>query len=329
MKVIDDGVETRALQKTPHIILLNPDWYHEQMKPIVADWVLLWLQQQNVGKSGLSDSMIKRYILNGTAVADAATAEEREHIEKLHAAVGAEGVSESQRKILNLSHDWLQHYFPHCLQKIDRVTFGVLNKSDYERIAKVDPNMPDTRRYLAIPFEGKDVPSKSSEFAHPDITIGLTILGYRYEGLRYTDFDQIMNSLRATLAKEVGPYSQRKSSLLHAEWVTQAGGIVQTRALSDDTVAKVPGIWQQQRQPGGLEWQELPQEEQDEWMGKAMVVPLRLLKRSNSGQMHKLFKLLQFEPKVVMWYLQEIVFPTHMRHQVRHNLCHIDSCHIS
>lgn len=329
LKVIDDGVETRALQKTPHIILLNPDWYHEQMKPIVADWVLLWLQQQNVGKSGLSDSMIKRYILNGTAVADAATAEEREHIEKLHAAVGAEGVSESQRKILNLSHDWLQHYFPHCLQKIDRVTFGVLNKSDYERIAKVDPNMPDTRRYLAIPFEGKDVPSKSSEFAHPDITIGLTILGYRYEGLRYTDFDQIMNSLRATLAKEVGPYSQRKSSLLHAEWVTQAGGIVQTRALSDDTVAKVPGIWQQQRQPGGLEWQELPQEEQDEWMGKAMVVPLRLLKRSNSGQMHKLFKLLQFEPKVVMWYLQEIVFPTHMRHQVRHNLCHIDSCHIS
>eukprot|EP01047_Picozoa_sp_COSAG01_P102761 COSAG01_NODE_32305_length_583_cov_1.049587_1_plen_91_part_00 len=90
MKVIDDGLETRALQKTPHIILLNPDWYHEQMKPIVADWVLLWLQQQNVGKSGLSDSMIKRYILNGTAVADAATAEEREHIEKLHAAVGAE-----------------------------------------------------------------------------------------------------------------------------------------------------------------------------------------------------------------------------------------------
>ena len=39
--------------------------------------------------------------------------------------------------------------------------------------------MPETRRYLAIPFEGKDVPSKSSEFAHPDVTIGLTILAYR------------------------------------------------------------------------------------------------------------------------------------------------------
>ena len=75
------------------------------------------------------------------------------------------------------------------MQKIDRVTFGVLNKQDYERVAKLDPHMPDTRRYLAIPFEGKDVPSKSSVFAHPDISIGLTIFGFRYEGLRYTDFE--------------------------------------------------------------------------------------------------------------------------------------------
>ena len=52
-----------------------------------------------------------------------------------------------------------------------------------------------------------------------------------------------MNSLRATLAKEVGPYSQRKSSLLHQSWVVQAGGVVQKRALSDDTESVAPGIW--------------------------------------------------------------------------------------
>jgi hypothetical protein len=241
----------------------------------------------------------------------------------------------------------LTHSFPLTgLQKIDRVTFGVLNKTDYDRIAKVDPNMPDTRRYLAIPFEGKDVPSKSSEFAHPDITIGLTIFGYRvrtlpsnlsrqclsgvvpsnllrvlwgcgqYEGLRYHDFDQVMNSLRATLAKEVGPYSQRKSSLLHQSWVAQAGGIVQKRALTDAAdELSAPGIWEQEREAGGPEWVDLPAEERDEWMAAALVVPLRLLKRSNSGQMSKLFDLLQFEPRVIIWYLQEIIFPTHMRHQ--------------
>ena len=44
--------------------------------------------------------------------------------------------------------------------------------------------MPRSRFKLAIPFVGKDVPSRASEFAHPDIIIGLTILAYRYEGLR-------------------------------------------------------------------------------------------------------------------------------------------------
>lgn len=86
--------------------------------------------------------------------------------------------------------------------------------------------MPRTRAKLGIPFVGKDVPSRSSEFAHPDIIIGLTVLAYRYEGefetaktfftsldvstngenkkfvfdwflgLRYTDFNDIIASLR-------------------------------------------------------------------------------------------------------------------------------------
>ena len=83
-----------------------------------------------------------------------------------------------------------------------------------------------------------------------------------------------MNSLRATLAKEVGPYSQRKSSLLHQSWVVQAGGVVQKRALSDDTESVAPGIWLEQRAPDDPEWVDLPAEEREEWMAKALVVPL-------------------------------------------------------
>ena len=61
---IDEGIELRALQESPHIILLNPLWYHERLKPAVADWCLLWLEKQHVGKSGLSDSTIRKYINN-------------------------------------------------------------------------------------------------------------------------------------------------------------------------------------------------------------------------------------------------------------------------
>ena len=151
--VIDEGVKIRALQESPHIILLNPLWYHECMKPVVADWCVLWLHKQNIDKSGLSESMIRSYILGGANVATATSDEHRVELQLLNDAVSHVGVSDMQRKMLNLASDWLNHFFPHCLSKIDRVTFGVLNKTDYDRIARVDPNMPDTRRYLAIPFE--------------------------------------------------------------------------------------------------------------------------------------------------------------------------------
>lgn len=41
--------------------------------------------------------------------------------------------------------------------------------------------MPRSRAKLAVPFISKDVPSPASEFAQPDIVIGLTVLAYRIE----------------------------------------------------------------------------------------------------------------------------------------------------
>lgn len=64
----------------------------------------------------------------------------------------------------------------HVLSKINRVSFGIMNKEDHDRAMADTPNMPLSRVKLAIPFEGKDVPSRASEFAHPDTIIGLSIL---------------------------------------------------------------------------------------------------------------------------------------------------------
>jgi hypothetical protein len=83
------------------------------------------------------------------------------------------------KKLLNLSHSWLRTFLPHCLAKINRVSFGLLSSEHCAAALKADPHCPRSRLKLAVPFVGKDVPSKSSEFAHPDITIGLTILAYR------------------------------------------------------------------------------------------------------------------------------------------------------
>lgn len=65
-------------------------------------------------------------------------------------------------KLLNLTAEWLRTYLPHCLQKIDRVSFGLLSADEYKRLLASEPHMPRSRFKLAIPFVGKDVPSVST-----------------------------------------------------------------------------------------------------------------------------------------------------------------------
>ena len=134
-----------------------------------------------------------------------------------------------------------------------------------------------------------DVPSKSSEFAHPDVIVGLTILSYRYEGLRWTDFEDIISNLRSTMTKEIGPFRLRKSSLRYAAWVKDAGGRVK-----GENAFSFP-----ENSPPDRE-EEMIQESSAAAAGTAAayddekeVVPLRLLKRSNEEQMQKIFELLK------------------------------------
>ena len=40
--------EVKALQNVPHLVLLSVDWYHEHMKPVMAEWMELWISRQHV-----------------------------------------------------------------------------------------------------------------------------------------------------------------------------------------------------------------------------------------------------------------------------------------
>ena len=118
------------------------------------------------------------------------------------------------------------------------MSFGLLNDEELVKALASDPKMPKSRRVTAIPFIGKDVPSQRSEFSHPDIVIGLTVLAYRYEGLRHVDFKRLMTTLQQNMWDEVGPYHKRPSSKLFAEWVVTAGGKVRGSRLEADNVKK-------------------------------------------------------------------------------------------
>eukprot|EP00760_Papus_ankaliazontas_P003017 PhM_4_TR11378/c0_g1_i1/m.4426 len=280
--VLNDGVQAKAIQRIPHIVLLDADFYHHRLKPLLAEWTQLWLEHHNF--AGLDREQTLSYLLHGP------------HKDAKLKELVLTTLADRSKQMLNLAHDWLTSYLPHALQKIDRVTFGLMTPEDKKRALAVSPNMPRSRFMLAIPFVGKDVPSDSSEFAHPDIIIGLTILGYRYEGMRYSDFKEVIISLRENAEKEPGEWKDRKSNVRYETWVREAGGEIRGRPEYKAMTLTF------QRQPTSDET-------------KPQVSSLRLLKQSSREHMYKLYKLFRRLPQFIHYYLNEFIFPTYMRHQ--------------
>jgi hypothetical protein len=168
------------------------------MKPILAKWLLLWLRARNF--PNLDDREILDFLMQGNQAEPAIIA-------KMKSTVGDNHV-----KMLNLSHDWLSSFLPFVLQKINRVHYGLLHKEDIALLESEGVRIPTSRKLTAVPFVAKDVPSRASEFAHPDILIGLTILAFRHEGLRQKDLKMIFRTLKENLDSEHGPYKSRPSS---------------------------------------------------------------------------------------------------------------------
>ena len=226
-QVLDDGYAQKSLQRTPHLVLLSRAFYHVKLKPLLARWIVIWMSFRQA--SGLTDNQMFDYL---TLTKDGGDIKQK----AMEVGIQEELLADEVMKLLNLAHDWLHSYLPFVLGKIDRVSFGLLNDEELTKALISDPKMPKSRRVTAIPFIGKDVPSQRSEFSHPDIVIGLTILAYRYEGLRHVDFKRLMTTLQQNMWEEVGPYHKRPSSKLFAEWVKLAGGKVRGSRLEADNV---------------------------------------------------------------------------------------------
>jgi hypothetical protein len=223
-------------------------------------------------------------------------------------------------KMMNLGHDWLTSYMPFILQKISRVHFGLLQPDDLRLLEEHGVKVPTSRKLVAVPFIAKDVPSRASEFAHPDIVIGLTILAYRYEGLRKKDFFLMLRYLRETLEDESGPFKDRSSFQKFEHWVLLSGKAIRgskkrlkkktknpsVTILSgdEDVSSKVTSATRSVKQPiaKGLFGQIFDIDDELIW-------PLQLIDLRDQEQFKVLYPLLFKLPHVVLYYLNELIFP--------------------
>ena len=128
-----------------------------------------------------------------------------------------ESIFKPAMQLLNLARTWLGTLLPHCLSKRNRVEYGLIQvqdrfnwageafsnmsadkreKFDRKDWTKLDPS-GESRRLMAVPFVGRDKPSKTAQFASPEVLIGLTALSYRYEGLRQGDIRMLTQDMRS------------------------------------------------------------------------------------------------------------------------------------
>lgn len=157
--------------------------------------------------------------------------------------------------------------------------------------------MPRSRKLTAIPFVGKDVPSRASQFSHPDVVIGLTVLSFRYEGLRRIDFETCLSEMKERLDSEYGDYRRRKTAKEYEKWVIQAG-------------ARIKGNEEDKKKEGKRERtvsEMLRSELQEIW-------PLHLLDLNDNEHMDVTYELLHKSPFVIKYYLDTYVFPLTMEH---------------
>ena len=151
---LDEGYTRHALQSQPHLVLLDVAWYHEALRPLLAKWALLWLHRHFVGAVRCGNAVLLEYLEHSME------SDVRNRLrEKINGAMLPESI-----KLLNLAAQWIQALLPHCLSKINRVSYGLLSPADVEQ---ADPRTPQSRLLMSVPFIGKDVPSRSSEVSFP------------------------------------------------------------------------------------------------------------------------------------------------------------------
>ncbi|KAG7392086.1 hypothetical protein PHYPSEUDO_002310 [Phytophthora pseudosyringae] len=272
--VLDEGYAAHTLQRFPHLVLLDMEFYETRMLPLLSEIAINWLLKLfRMGKMEVSVDRIKYYLECPRTELDT-DASLRGDIEN--------GLSESSIKLLNLARDWLRTILPHVLSKINRVSYGLLRGE--HQVAAASGNSggnAHSRLMLAVPFIGKDVPSRSSEFAHPDVLIGLTILAYRYESIRVSDLTRIVSQLKQDFSRQLGPRDQRPACAMFREWVRTG-----LSALSSE----------KQEASGG-------------------VLPLPLFQLRDSAQLTRLHFLVAKLASVVYYYVRQHVFPSCMNFQ--------------
>ncbi|KAL1504687.1 hypothetical protein AB1Y20_008467 [Prymnesium parvum] len=284
------GRDRHELQDVPHFLLLQRRFYDDSLLPVLARWSAEWLVQMGVQQ--VDREMLLTYLSSAA----------RDELPKAAVDSMRRALQDEQFKLINLCHNWLHSLLPHVLSKRNRVAYGLLLPHNLS----TGTSEPLARKLLAVPFVGKDCPSDSSQFSHPDVVIGLTVLAYRYEGLRFSDFKQLLKKLKDKLNDQLGPYKHRGASITFCKWVAAVGLQVRGAAIQDNSRGRRSTASARYSYGDNVGANASSAENSFE------VPPLHLVDLDDVEQMNQLYHSLRLLPLLIHQYLNDTVFPSTM-----------------
>lgn len=323
------GEDVFAVQRSPHTICLDRAWYTTCLRPLIAAWATHWLLAQRSVRSDCQSFLSKAsdgaglntFASRLLAYVGASKLQAAVETGCSVAAWATNTLSPASMLLLNLSRQWVTTYLPHCLSKVNRVAYGLLQPAQGAQFIE---HAPLSRKLLAVPFVGKDVPSKASEFANPEVLIGLTVLALRHEGMRATDLRQTVAHLKRSLLQEPGAIVERPSRRLFDSWLADGNcGYDRERVGATSTVGIGAGSGAAGGAGAGAGAGALSLTGSASRGGPARgtvveaadVLPLELIQVEDEAQMTGLLLLVRKNPRIISHWLQHHVFPRVLRYQ--------------
>ena len=400
-----EGVQSAALQLRPHLVLLSRAYYDSALRPLLARWAMVYLRRtrscrNSFGRNSSSggglgasarpfdrftpeaEAAVLAYITGAPASSEAVAWLSSPDSEGL-----VHGVTQRCWCHLNLARQWLCTSVPHVLSMINRVSYGLLQPQDQARLAarvKAGVKAPKSRTQLAVPFDAKDVPSRASEFAHPEarfsaasahasphdrvtshhvtppqhlltpvrltsrvhvpptsfrqVLLGLTTLAYLYEGLRASDVQALVVLLKRQLERELGPFAERPSRALFDRWLAAAhADKLRAKAAAR---AKAKELSRSRRGKPSAAASAPPATSPRPTLARSTsttnlagaaagdngggdndagsyfgILPLEVLRAEDPAQLEAVYLALRHNPRTILWYLSNVVFPSPVMHQ--------------
>ena len=279
--VFQDGLKNSKLTNVPHLTLLNETFYTESIVPLLRKCAATWLQKY----IHLKTPEIEKFLIEGHMKASQA---------------------DKDSKALNLTLDWLDSFLPHVLQKIHRQSFGYLTQPELTKALVEQPDMPKSRIHLAVPFIGKDTPSPSSEFQHPDVAIGFTIHAYKQSGMRESDLTIFINQMKKKFyTDDTQPRHKRAAAMEYVSCMKEMCCRVDGYDWKGNYIEpknRGKNIDQEDKKVNYKETARETRQRKEMWQ-------LPVVNTQDSYQMSVVAKYLLKSDRAVQWFLFEYAFP--------------------